>query len=91
MNRAELLEVKALLEEGIDPNIRDVCGDPVIIGAAWIGAPEIVRLLVEQGADVNAIGKDGKNALQRLLSDAGLWHSGHEQVVQCLRELGACG
>lgn len=90
VNRAELSEVQALLDEGIDPNIKDVCGDPVIIGAAWIGASDVVRLLIAQGADVNAIGHDGKNALQRLLNHSGLWHNGHKQVVTLLRELGAC-
>lgn len=88
VNRAELEEVRAILDEGVDPNIKDIVGDPVIIGAAWIGAPEVVRLLAERGADVNATGHDGKNALQRLLNDDGLWHQGHDQVVALLRELG---
>lgn len=50
VNRAELEEVRTILDEGVDPNIKDVVGDPVIIGAAWIGAPEVVRLLAERGA-----------------------------------------
>lgn len=89
VSRAELEEVRAILDEGVDPNIKDIVGDPVIIGAAWIGAPEVVRLLTERGADVNATGRDGKNALQRLLDDDGLWHEGHDQVVALLRELGS--
>jgi ankyrin repeat protein len=89
VNRAELEEVRAILDEGVDPNIKDITGDPVIIGASWVGAPGVVRLLAERGADVNATGRDGKNALQRLLNDGGLWHDGHDQVVALLRELGS--
>jgi ankyrin repeat protein len=87
VNRADVDEVRLILDEGIDPNIKDVAGDPIIIGAAWIGAPEIVRLLIERGADINATGNDGKNALQRLLNNDGYSHDGHDKVIILLREV----
>jgi len=51
--------------------------------------PGIVKLLIGRGADVNAVGADGMNALERLLKSDGYWHSGHDQVVEILREAGA--
>jgi|CXWL01.1.fsa_nt_gi ankyrin repeat protein len=85
VNRAALDEVTQLLDQGVDPNTRDIAGDPALISAAWVGAPEIVRLLLGRGAEVNAVGADGRNALQRLLTNRAYWHSGHDLVVAILR------
>jgi ankyrin repeat protein len=54
--------------------------------AAWLsykGHEQIVRLLVEKGADANAQGGYYGNALQAASSE------GHEQVVRLLVEKGA--
>ena len=84
-NRGALAEVQELLDEGVDPNMKDVAGDPVLIGAAWVGAADIVKLLLDRGANVNAVGCDGRNALQRVLTNDSYWHEGHDQVVKILR------
>ena len=90
VNRAEIDEVRRILDRGVDPNIRDITGDPIIVSAAWVGAADIVELLLARGADANAAGQDGKNALQRLLSDnQGYWYEGHDHVVAILRAAGA--
>ena len=89
VNRAELDEVKELLDSGVDANVRDIVGDPILISAAWVGTADIVALLIERGADVNAVGRDGQNALQRLLSSSGYWYEGHDLVVGTLRRHGS--
>jgi uncharacterized protein len=90
VNRAAFSEVERLLNQGINPNVRDITGDPVIISAAWVGAADIVQLLIDRGADVNARGNDGNNALQRLLSENNqYWYEGHERVVETLRRSGS--
>ena len=89
VNRAALSEVIELLDRGVDPNIRDVVGDTPLISAAWIGAPEIVELLLHRGADVHAKGDGGKTALQRLRASAGYRHEGHVRVMELLIAAGA--
>jgi ankyrin repeat protein len=47
------------------------------------GALEVVRLLLEHGADVEAKDNDGETALQVAA------YKGHDEVVELLREHGA--
>jgi ankyrin repeat protein len=89
VNRGALAEVQSILDEGVDPNVRDVAGDPILVGAAWIGSPEIVKLLLLRGANVHAKGADNRNALQRVLTNKAYWHEGHDEVVKILRAAGA--
>jgi len=51
--------------------------------ASYYGALEVVRLLLEHGADVEAKYNDGKTALQEAAD------RGHDKVVEFLREHGA--
>lgn len=44
---------------------------------------EIIRLLIEHGADVNAKGTDGETALSLAVQQ------GHQNVTECLRQHGA--
>jgi ankyrin repeat protein len=89
VNRDAVNEVRELLDAGVDANMRDVAGDPALISAAWIGSSGIVKLLLDRGADVNAIGSDGRNALQRVLTNSTYWYEGHDEVVRILRAAGA--
>lgn len=88
VNRGALGEVQELLNQGVDPNLRDVAGDPILVSAAWVGAADIVKLLLERGADVNATGANGRNALQRALSNKTYWDDGHSRAVALLRAAG---
>jgi hypothetical protein len=88
VNRAEIDEVRALLDIGADVNGRHVVGDTPLMSAAWVAAADVVRLLLSRGADVNARARDGKTALGRVL-EVGHDEYGHDEVIQILRAAGA--
>lgn len=46
--------VRMLLKRGADPKARDKKGETTLTRAAYSGDPEILRLLVDRGVDVNA-------------------------------------
>jgi hypothetical protein len=50
--RADVVEL--LLELGMDPDLEDAEGVRALHHAAWHGAINVVRLLIDRGADVNA-------------------------------------
>jgi ankyrin repeat protein len=56
----DLNQVRTLLGNGANPNARDI-GVTALMLAARNGHLEISRMLIDRGADVNAI--DGMNAL----------------------------
>jgi hypothetical protein len=58
-------------------NNRSLC--KAITWAAGRGEEQVVRLLIEKGADVNARDADGKTAVYFA------WRNGHMQVVKLLR------
>ena len=89
INRGVFDEVKDLLDRGYDPNWRDIVGDTMLINAAWVGAREIVQVLIERGADVNGRGKDGQTALSRVLALDDPAEYGHDTVIALLRAHGA--
>ncbi|KAI0270169.1 ankyrin repeat-containing domain protein [Russula aff. rugulosa BPL654] len=57
-------------------------GTPLHVASAC-GAPEVVRLLLEHGADIEAKDKNGKTALQEAAENE------RDKVVELLREHGA--
>jgi len=63
-NRNPVAAVKLLLEAGADANAKTPAGDSALHLAAWDGKLEIVRALVEGGADLNLGDGNGKTALQ---------------------------
>ena len=58
-------------------------GCEMLMRAAWNGHESVVRLLVELGAQVDAVDSDGRTALMRAADE------GHESTVHALVELGA--
>jgi ankyrin repeat protein len=44
-----------LLQKGADPNVTDDCGIPVITYGAALARPDLMKLLISSGADVNSI------------------------------------
>ena len=61
--RGNLGHVRALIKSGVDPNIRDICGTPIIWHAVCYGCFDIVKFLLENGADVNASNRREDTAL----------------------------
>lgn len=51
---------RQLLEKGANPNLRDRFDDTPLQLAAWRGYGEVVDLLLDAGAEVTAVGRDGK-------------------------------
>ena len=59
----DAVRVKALLEQGANPNARDVDGRNPLTEAAWRGHTEIVKLLLQKGADPKQKKNDGQDAI----------------------------
>jgi ankyrin repeat protein len=79
--------VKALLDHKADPNLKSKNGTTPLLAAANRGHSfEIVQILVEAGADVNASREDAWNggALYRAI------HKGDQRTIDFLLEKGAC-
>lgn len=79
-----LNQVKGLLDAGMDVNVKhpnDECGP--LIFAILGGNADVVRLLLERGANVNDKTKEGKSAL--------FWAKqfGHKEIVNILKAAGA--
>jgi cytohesin len=77
-------QVKKLLDSGADANARDGIGSTPLIDAAWSGNAEITRVLLQHGADVNAIHREaGSTALEYAVL------TGRTTVVRLLLAAGA--
>ncbi|HEV3214863.1 MAG TPA: ankyrin repeat domain-containing protein [Vicinamibacterales bacterium] len=87
--------VKALLDNGADPNAADPAGNTALFGAVAKGFNTVVQLLVDKGANVNAVNKRGQTLL-RLAGGGGGGRGGRnantgglERTAALLRKLGA--
>ncbi|CAK9019884.1 unnamed protein product [Durusdinium trenchii] len=80
-----VVEVEQLLQKPLDPNRRGPSPQPEwpMFSAAALGYLEVVRMLLEAGAEKNAATQDGETALMAAARD------GHLEVVQVLLEAGA--
>jgi ankyrin repeat protein len=88
INRADLAEVEAIIGLGADVNSRDCCGDSPLMSAVWVGAVEIVELLIRHGAEVNAVGAEQQTALDRAHSRGeAAWN--YAAVIRILEAAGA--
>ncbi|MCY4638463.1 MAG: ankyrin repeat domain-containing protein, partial [Acidobacteria bacterium] len=88
-NEDALEAVKAALEHGANVSAADEKGDTALHGGAWRGSNEIVQLLVERGARLDAVNRNGFTPLQvangEEFTSAGLQR--RPETVALLREL----
>ncbi|KAH8691253.1 ankyrin repeat-containing domain protein [Talaromyces proteolyticus] len=88
--------IQALLEDGHDPDAKDTGGRTPLLYAARSGHEEVVQLLLNGGADINAKGqgpgRDGGNHYYSYYDQTALMYAarnGHTVVVRLLLEKGA--
>lgn len=74
------VEVKALIDEGVNVNERDESGRTALMIAANRGHTYVVQLLLESGADANAKDNQGMTAIQSAAD------RGFERIVSMLRK-----
>lgn len=80
----DVATVRTMLAEGASVNgPLDGGGKPPLVSAAELGHTEIVRLLLERGARIEAVDKDGDTALANAA-----W-KGHAETVRLLLQNGA--
>jgi len=77
----DVARMKAMLEEGADPNGTDQQGTPALMNAVLYSSPQAVKLLIERGANPNAKNAGGSNAL--------VWAAGNPEKARILIEAGA--
>ncbi|MEE3371694.1 MAG: ankyrin repeat domain-containing protein [Planctomycetota bacterium] len=69
----ELAKVRLLLEAGAVPDVQTRLGNtPLIIAAAHASSVDVVRLLLEHGADVHVANRRGTSALRNAVRAGGL-------------------
>jgi len=83
INRAALDEVKKLIELGASINGRDPLNWTPLMNAAWVGADDIVELLLSKGVDINAVNNEDKTALDMVL-EAPVDSEFHNRVIEIL-------
>jgi ankyrin repeat protein len=63
MEKGDLTLLGALFQYGVTPDRMDSNGNPLLVRATLDGKPEIVKLLLEKGANAKKPGKEGQAAL----------------------------
>jgi len=88
--RADLSEVEDHLVRGANPNGFDPLGSTPLMNAAWVAAPDVIRLLLRWGADPLVVNPEGKTALDLARS---ICHNryGYDDVIVLLLTIHACG
>jgi ankyrin repeat protein len=80
---SDLAAVRKMLTAGVDPNTIPQNDDIVPLFYALHEGPEMIRLLIEHGADVNVTGRGGATPLAKAEA------RGQSQVAAVLRAAGA--
>jgi ankyrin repeat protein len=80
--------VKYSLDLGGDVNAKDAKGYSALHGASYIGNNELVKFLVEKGADVKAVAKDG-NTVADMANGPNRFGIPHAETVALLEKLGS--
>jgi len=76
-------ELAQYLSAGIPPNLTNHKGDTLLMLAAYYSHVDCVKMLLEKGADVDAINDRGQSPI------AGAVFKGSDEVVRVLKEGGA--
>lgn len=66
--RGEYEQVKECLDNGADVNAKERFGNSTLISALGCGHTKIAKLLIERGADINAVNDKGFSVLDSLNS-----------------------
>jgi ankyrin repeat protein len=83
VNNQDVAQVRQLIAQGVDVNETDAKGDSPLIIAAYKGYTEIVKLLLEAGADVGALDPGMKATALHAAS-----YAGHAEAAKLLIEYG---
>jgi hypothetical protein len=76
-----------LIYQGADVNYRNKKGETPLMAAAYEGNAAIMKILLEQGSDVNAVDADGNTAMHWLVKSE--WTRGTPDMAQLLIDGGA--
>lgn len=84
---AEISKVRQLLEDGANPNVTaDLEPESTLCLAVSASCPELVKMLIDYGATVNAVDTDGNTAVIQTCDDNGInryddesWSDGYER------------
>ena len=80
-------EVASFLDSGVTVDCSDDRGRTPLMVACWAGRLEVVELLLQRGADVNARNSSGTTAFMYAKSTA--LGNGSSAIMQCLVDHGA--
>jgi ankyrin repeat protein len=69
IRRGSVADTERLLEAGAGANLVDVDGTPALLAATLFGGPDLVKVLLDRGADPNRPGTGGTTALMWAVPD----------------------
>ncbi|PAZ03236.1 MAG: hypothetical protein CAK89_02620, partial [Opitutia bacterium AMD-G3] len=81
--QGKTVELSALLQQGLDVNLRDAKGNTLLMIAAYQGRAETVALLLKSGAQVDLRNEKGQTPL------GGVAFKGHVDIARMLLDAGA--
>ncbi len=83
-NRDNTAMIQTLLDYGMDVNVQGRSGESALMLAAQFNSIEVVRLLLEAGAEPNVVDRNGRNVLTYAMSN----YTDNEGIVRILLEKG---